>query len=290
MQCRDRLLAALADQWVLLEIRRGGTLEQALRDELRLRPRPVELWMPARKDAASGGGASLQSEFPHWIRERFQPGPSWLPKPPEKPSLPTLPSRPVTALAWADYLFHYTRSRPGPWPGQNLCEWARDLLENAPWADHTALDTLLRILREGRLRGSAHLIRGGHRVVSWTAVPPGELARITRWHPGLIRWTFEPYGIAVRRSTLKALGVRPAIYTHPRHYERLREHDRFRFQFHDPPKRSWKIEREWRLPGDLDLKPLPPDHWFAFVPTGEEADRLRRHLTHPVSIVPLCGE
>lgn len=127
-------------------------------------------------------------------------------------------------------------------------------------------------------------------MVSWTAVPPGELARITRWHPGLIRWTFEPYGIAVRRPALKALGVRPAIYAHPGHYETLRERDRYRFQVHDPPERSWKIEREWRLMGDLDLGGLSPDDWFAIVPTKEEADRLRRHLTRPVSVIPLCGE
>ncbi|SMC21068.1 hypothetical protein SAMN02746041_01119 [Desulfacinum hydrothermale DSM 13146] len=289
MQCRDRLLAALADRWILLEIRRAGTLERTLRQELAQRPRPVELWMPPQEDAASGGGLALQREFSAWVRPHFQPAPAQRRKASKKRSPPVLGARPKVVPAWTQYLYHYTRSRPGPWPGQGLCQWARDLLEDAPWADHTSLDTLLRILTEGRLRKSAHLIRGGYPVVSWTAVPPEQLAHISRWHPGLIRWTFEPYGVAVRRRALKALGARPVIYAPSPCYERLREDDRFRFQVHDPPKRTWKLEREWRLPGDLDLHALSADDWFAFVPTKDDADRLRRHLKHPVTILALSG-
>ncbi len=287
--CRDRLVAAAADQWYVIEIRKGGNLVRVLSDELSACPRPVWVF-PAREGAPeTKGNAEILETFPR--RARIWPGAHG---PHGRFSQRALgrasqPRPALCAMPAADepFLFHYTRSCPGPWPGQSRCAWAEDLLHGKPWADHTALDTLWRILTERRLRACGRLIRGQIPVVSWTSVSPDDLAQLTRWNPALIRWTFEPYGVAVKRKVLKALGARPAVYAREADYPRIPEWERFRFQLDEPGKHSWKKEREWRLAGDLDLDALNANDWWAFVPTFNEARWLEKHVPCPCRIMVL---
>ncbi len=285
--CRDRMVAAAADQLFVIEIRRGGNLLRVLSDELASRPRPFWVF-PARAEAPdTEGNAAILQAFAHYGRIW-----SGAPEPPDTPCQRTHGrSRPeaVPGMPSLDepFLFHYTRSCPGPWPGQARCAWAEDLFRARPWADHTALDTLWRILTERRLRACGRLIRGRVPVVSWTPVPPHDLARLIRWNPALIRWTFEPYGIAVKQRVLKTLGARPAIYASEAQYSKIPQRDRFRFQRHEAGKPSWKREREWRLLGDLDLEALDGADWWAFVPTPDEARRLENLVPRQCRIVSL---
>jgi hypothetical protein len=122
-------------------------------------------------------------------------------------------------------------------------------------------------------------------VISWSARPPRELDAIRRWNAALIRWTFEPYGLAVKRSVLRRMGAEPAIYATAAVYGRLPQQARFRFQRHDPPRCSWKSEREWRLPQDLHLRDLAPGEAFLFVPDLVDAERLSEYATAALPIV-----
>ncbi len=287
--CRDRMVAAAADRWFVIEIRRGGNLLRVLCDEMSVCPRPFWVF-PARSGAPeTEGNTAILQAFPRYGR-RWPGGSEPMGRSPEKPHGRARPDpRAVleTPPLEEPFLFHYTRSCPGPWPGQSRCAWAEDLFRASPWADHTALDTLWRILMERRLRACGRLIRGQIPVVSWTRVPPQDLSRLTRWNPALIRWTFEPYGIAIKRKVLKTLGARPVIYAREAHYFKIPERDRFRFQLHEPGRPSWKGEKEWRLQGDLSLDALERNDWWAFVPTPEEARWLARHVSRPCRIVPL---
>lgn len=287
--CRDRLVAAAAERLFVIEIRRGGNLIRVLSDELASRPRPFWVF-PARGEAPeTEGNAAILRAFSQYARlwsSHSGPPDALCPRPhgrsrPEGRAIFGMP--PLNE----PFFFHYTRSCPGPWPGQARCAWAEDLFRSRPWADHTALDTLWRILTERRLRACGRLIRGRIPVVSWTPVPPQELARLTRWNPALIRWTFEPYGIAVSRRVLKTLGARPVIYAREADYPRIPQRDLFRFQRHEVGKTSWKLEREWRLLGDLDLNALDETDWWAFVPTLDEARQLENHVPRQCRIVSL---
>lgn len=284
--CRDRLVAAVAEQFFVLAVRREGNLFRVLSDELKTHSKPTWVFCSAQESPETEGNRALLRTFSHCARV-------WL----EKVSSPThghrfepLHDAPHDLLfEETAFLYHYTRSCPGPWPGQSRCAWAEDLLKNRPWADHTALDTLWRILFERRLRASGRLIRHGLPVVSWTRVPPLNLSRLTRWNPALIRWTFEPYGVAVQKDVLKRLGAKPVIYASDTDFAKIAPKDRFRFQLHRPGQVSWKAEKEWRLPRDLLLETLDPDAWWAFVPTAEEARQLEENLGHPCRIVPLTA-
>ncbi len=175
-------------------------------------------------------------------------------------------------IAWDRYLYHYTRAWPGPWPGQTEAQYLASLVNGEPTCGHSALDTLLRILAEGCIRGSHRLVRGLQAVVSWTSRPPHELTEIRHWNRALGRWTFEPYGIAVNRRRLREFGAKPAIYGSAAVFERLRPEQRFRFQVGDATRTQWRREREWRLAGDLRLE--PGMDVLVLVPDGAAAQRL----------------
>lgn len=289
MVCRDRLVAALAHHLFVLAVRRHGNLAHVLYDELSYRPKPTWVFPLREGSTPMPGNLHLLEAFPQVVRMWRNDDGLHSPSSPEKipRSPPMAADRTIMPPPAGTFLFHYTRSCPGPWPGQERCAWAEDLFRATPWADHTALDTLWRILSERRLRACGRLIRGGTPVVSWTSVPPQDLARLTRWNPALIRWTFEPYGIAVRRDVLKKLGAQPVIYAQETDYGKIPEKHRFRFQIHRPGSSSWKVEREWRLPGDLPLDDLPADAWWVFVPTVLEAQSLEREVRHRCRIYTL---
>jgi hypothetical protein len=180
----------------------------------------------------------------------------------------------LSQIGWHKYLYHYTRSCPHPWPGQSHRDYLLAILDGDPFSGHTALDTLIRILMEGRIRAGSKLVRGEQPVISWTSRPPLELDGLRRWNPALIRWTFEPFGMAIEKKELRKRSIKPTIYAGDEAYGRLRPADRFRFQRHEPPKCSWIHEREWRLPGDLLLSEIPAEKGFVFVADGKDRNRL----------------
>ncbi|MBP8646677.1 MAG: hypothetical protein KBH99_11235, partial [Syntrophobacteraceae bacterium] len=66
MQCRDRILAILADVRVLLEIRRQGTLLEMLSIEQRHRPRPQLVMLPDSPTPSNEGNLEILKDFPSW--------------------------------------------------------------------------------------------------------------------------------------------------------------------------------------------------------------------------------
>ncbi len=287
MICRDRIVAFLSDLHLLLEIRSKGNLEAILERQQEHDPRPQRVFLPDAKDAQSGGNLHLLESFPRWakpfrVRDHGAAAESSRKRAALSESLQI-----VRKIAWSDYLYHYTRACPGPWPGQAYRERLLSLFAGDALAGHAALDTLIRIIIENRVRASSRIVRGGEAVVCWSARHPGEIDAIRRWNPALIRWTFEPYGIAVKRSCLRRLGAKPTIYGKSEAYARIRPSERHRFQKHEPPVCAWKHEREWRLPRDLLLCEIPSDAWFVFAPTGTEAEKLSLYLNACVRVAIL---
>ena len=109
-------------------------------------------------------------------------------------------------------------------------------------------------------------------MISFMEPPRGDLTRMFRWRPALCHWNYEPYGIAIPKPTLVRLGVRPVIYGSKERFEMLSEEERpfYQYEGSSASASSWRDEREWRLPGDLDLNSLR-DQVRLLAPTPEEA-------------------
>ena len=152
----------------------------------------------------------------------------------------------------------------------------------------SGLEALQRILRERKIRASAHLIRGGYPVVPFTECPPEDLPKLIAWRAGLRRWTLEPYGIALSKMKLVELGARPVIYGTPADFEKLEERDQPFFQLADSRSGYWRDEREWRVVGDVALKSFAEKDVVVFVPSTHESTPLTECSKY--RIIPLAED
>jgi len=273
--CRDRMAAHLADIHIVLELRPSSRLARILVEQHRRSPRAVLILQGAHDgDSPRSGNGEFAERLPVkplWFHLgkslREEAGPR------TKAAVRTPAVRRDAAPCWAEYLYHYTRVCNGPWPGQNHQRYCISILRGDPLASHSALATLARILNERRIRAGHRRVRGKEPVVSLTSRPPADLHLFRRWNRSQARWTLEPYGIAIRRTILRAMGAKPTIYGDDCVYEKLGPTDRHRFQSRGK-RNTWVIEREWRLKGDLYLERLSVEDYFVFVPNAAEAERL----------------
>ncbi|MDY6851193.1 MAG: hypothetical protein SV487_03825 [Thermodesulfobacteriota bacterium] len=271
---RDACLTALAGEILAAEIRSQGNMEHLIKEALR-RGAEVKVFCPSRFDRAAQGNKKLLELGARPWKELSKPGPGFKTMIRQKKKTIALQARDfLSDLEDGANLIHFTRSCPGPWPGQTPAEYYRALTSGRSGAAHTAFDTLRRILDQGRIRGGSGLTRGRAPVVSFTAGGLDELSSLVRWRPGLIRWTFEPYGLAVTRAALQGLGAAPVVYGGDDIWEKMPDGQKFRFQLHQPPKTDWSGEKEWRLEGDVDLGKISKKDIKIIVPSREEARKI----------------
>ncbi len=174
----------------------------------------------------------------------------------------------VNPLPAGDWLVHWTRSSPGPWPGETVADFFRDMLAHPAMHVRSARETLIRILNEKFIRASSWKIPGQVPVVSLTENTPETAITLMKWRKRFIRYTYEPYGIALRTSFLEPAGARKVIYT-----EHGTASDPDSWMFQSPGEfADWTREREWRFPGDLPLTGIKGRDWFIIVPRKEDKE------------------
>ncbi|WP_164102592.1 hypothetical protein [Candidatus Laterigemmans baculatus] len=285
-RARDRVLVELADRLFVLRARRGGQIERLVTERIAAEKR-FEQAAPAVyvaiHDDPDDCGASLvdRGAVGWWIAEPApaQAAASW-PKTGTEELL-TLRSAAAQHDAW---LVHCTRGHCGRWPWQSETQWRDEVLLGGEGAQPLSpLEVLERILREGRLRGSAAVTSTGP-VVCFSAVPLAELLARRTYRPHLGRWDYEPFGIAIRRSRLEALGGRPVVYGSTLADAGLAEDERWRFQATGRTF-DWRREQEWRVAGSLDLDQLHESDAFVFVDDAAAARRVAPQSRWPLVLV-----
>ena len=136
----------------------------------------------------------------------------------------------------------------------------------------SALDNLVTILREGAVRGSTRMVRGGQPVVCLFDVALSDLRILLSRRN---RRRYQPFGIAIDKRYAFRMGARPVIYIPWREAERLlAPGERWRVVALDlerHPPVDWSFEREWRIAGDLAL---PAGRAVALVESWRAADEI----------------
>src|SRR5438094_683589 len=164
-------------------------------------------------------------------------------------------------------LFHFTRDPAVPFVEVALAGGAKSTTPGS------AAAVLRKILYDGKLLGTGTWA-AGRPCVSFTEAPIEEFAAVFRLveiaASKIERPRYEPYGIAVSKPWLFALGGRPVIYDHPDARDALPESHRYRYVPYGPQHgidTTW--EREWRI--QTDALALDPKHALVVVPTADEA-------------------
>jgi len=173
------------------------------------------------------------------------------------------------------YLVHWTRAFDGPWPTERAIDFYLALVRSNRYP-RTGRDSLLNILGRRRITASSRNMPDDTPTVSFSALPPSELAPLIRWRARYRRMSFEPYGIGIERDSAFDLGVRRVKY-----YQRA--HDRP----NDVPPwltqsngviTDWRREKEYRCLGDLDFSALPPDKLVCFCRFQSEVEQIEKEL------------
>ena len=168
-----------------------------------------------------------------------------------------------------DFIIHWTRTSNSPWPGETHYEYYEAIINSNNFYPRSALETLKRILTENTIRASIRHYRKGFPAVAFSELKPSEAAKLMKWRARYREMTFEPYGIAVRKSTGLELGVRPVIYGSSVEYKNLADSDKPYFQSVGK-KGFWLPEKEWRHIGDFKLDRVSPgDLKFLVLQAGE---------------------
>lgn len=273
---RDRLTAQSASFIAAAAVREGGNMEAILTEAAEAGV-PITVFDPDGLDDRFDGNRSLAERSSgiqiYWTDTKHGGTDSGNTRA-RSPVTRSRVGRVLRLRNWAGegyWLTHYTRACAGPWPGQRLAAHYGALIEARGDAGHSGFDTLRRILDEGLIRAGDRFTRGRIPVVSFTECLPGELAELVEWRRGLIRWSFEPYAVAVKKDSLVRAGAGSVIYGDEELFGELPEEQRFLFQLQRPGGKDWTREKEWRVLGDLRLDALPSEDVTVIVPTLDEA-------------------
>lgn len=262
---RDRLIAEISTVLLAGEIRRRGNMERILSEAEAHGTRIVHFLGKGETRGAPAAGRSHKSGSTAAVKAAAR-----------RKSGHATPEFEQLAKE-SRYLIHYTRACPGPWPGQKTLDYCLSLVHEDKHSAHTGFDTLMRIVEERRVRGGARLTRGNQPVVSFTECAPREVRDLTEWRPALVRWSFEPYGVAFPLQALFRLGARPVIYAVEAAYQDLSEELRYLFQLQSPSGRTWAPEKEWRTKGDLEISDSLGREMVIIVRTPDEARTVKEN-------------
>ncbi|MCD6308466.1 MAG: hypothetical protein J7M24_05670, partial [Candidatus Latescibacteria bacterium] len=187
--------------------------------------------------------------------------------------LPDYSSRDISPSPPGDWLVHWTRSSAGPWPGEKAWEFYRDVLKHPGALVRSAEETLVRILTEKRIAGSTWRLPRNATAVSFSSLEASEAIHLMRWRKRFVRFSFEPYGVAVRVGVLLDRGARPVEYIVDD--APAASSDKRIFQHAKGALTDWESEREWRIGGDVDLAGIDAGSLLAVVPDIRSAGRIR---------------
>jgi hypothetical protein len=181
-----------------------------------------------------------------------------------------------------DFITHWTRTRHGPWPGEPRAAFYSRLLASENRYPNSALDTLINIISERKIRASSDKIRDSFPAIGFSECHPNDILKILRWCPRRVNWNFEPYGVAISRSVAEKMGAKPVIYGTGEDYRKFSESAKPFFQSRGGEAVDWSGEREWRHIGDIDLNQIRDDQIMFFVWRRSEAEYLRKMTPSPV--------
>ncbi len=130
----------------------------------------------------------------------------------------------------------------------------------------SAMDVLVQILSDKKIKSHDFMIGGRNNVVCFTEVPYLAIAEMMELREkdssiasSPIFNRFEGYGISYDRFSAFERGVRPVIYGDKEEYQKILpdQTDYWKVVNYDPEndyRIDWTYEREWRVPGDFDFE------------------------------------
>ena len=293
---QDDVLISIASEVRVLRVRGGGNVHRAIMRRLETSSGRTWLLVDPSLTKQSESEKIIRAGATGWW---LYPSQQEAPDPPssdtdrknaEQKEAPSTQAKVIAAqqIDSSQYAIHWTRRRHGAWPDQSDPDYLDDLIFRRDSSDHRTLSVLRRILMTQRLIASNDLTRDATPVVCFADVRLAEIKNRRTFRSHLGRWDFEPYGIAIRKETLKKHGARAVIYGDESDWNELAKPDRPFFQLageDKDPTHDWRSEREIRLCGDLALKRIGPADAVVLVTATEDAQQIAALSRWPVVVL-----
>ncbi len=179
----------------------------------------------------------------------------------------------ISKESW-DFVVHWTRRSPGPWPGETANDYFRELVASKKEYHRSAWQSLMQILEENCIHGTAWRMPGGVELVSLSAAHPADMVALMVWRPRQVRPAYEPFGIGIRREALERVDGRAVKYLSLDEAKHYTAKERLFIQTVKPEGYDWSVEQEWRVVGDIALDGFAPEDVCLFVPDSLEEEQL----------------
>jgi hypothetical protein len=283
----DWLLIGMAQRVQLLSVRKEGNIERAVRRRIHSFGADAITWL-LRDDRLTEPALRKTLVVEGCIDWVLQADPA------DSSSAPTstssAPSLELLPKDLDDFLFHWTRGSRMRTRGKTQHPLCDRLLFRTASDPSGATATLLEILGSQTILGSNALSRDKMHVVSLTENRIEQWRQHRQFRSHLGRWDFEPFGIALRRILVEHLNGRPVIYGNELIWQKLDPSLRPYFQIAESTRGKkqidWRLEREWRTIGDIDLRKFGPNDAFVFVADAASAKLLSPFSRWPVIVLP----
>lgn len=175
------------------------------------------------------------------------------------------------------YIIHWTRTTHLPWPGESAFNYCDAIVSSKDNYARSALATLGRIWDEKKLRASSRHMRKGIRAVSLSSLMPSQAVKLMRWRARYREMTFEPYGVAIKKSAAKKANIRKVIYGNPEMIRYLPPDEQPYFQSLGAIG-DWRQEKEYRHIGDLSLAQIDDSDMALIVWCNKDVKSIKRHF------------
>ncbi len=177
------------------------------------------------------------------------------------------------------HLFHWTRASRDAWPDETRLDYYKAILESEQYP-RNAFHTLQNILATQRIYASTRHMPAGYSTVSFSGLPPREMAGLMKWRSRYREMSFEPYGIGIQRQWAMRNGIRPVEYL-PTSRDKPKGELWLRQSVGTIS--DWRNEDEYRHLSDLDLSRIPKDRLRAICFTSEEAAEIESRFGLPAT-------
>jgi hypothetical protein len=139
-------------------------------------------------------------------------------------------------------LVHLTKERKG-----------FDYETNKPKPSVPPFEVLKEILACGLLRGGRGYVKGNRPAVCFSEIPLSAIHQFAQ-PPSSENARYRFYGLALSKRTVFQAGGRPVIYLPDKEGEWIPADEKWRHVRFEHGTVDWTHEREWRVPGDVDLR------------------------------------
>ncbi len=252
MSARDRSVVELADLLVPVSVRGEGNMASLIAD-------------------AEASGMIVNRDFVVPYEDRQEPLALVISPDSLNPEIEDLE---------ADYITHWTRATNDRWPDERIIDLYRAVVTAASWP-RSGFDTLSHIVHSQRLMASSRNMPGKEPVVSFSSLPPREVAPLMRWRARYGRMSFEPYGLGIEKQIALEKGIHPVAYYGKGDEVKLPP-DLMWLSQSEGKISDWRTEKEYRHRGNFYMDGIPREAVVLFCHTADEAELLHRRFGYRV--------